>query len=154
MSYDSSFLFATLSLGSDQPSSSSSQPSDQHEDVLPDTPEALSQLLRELSTKMPSQPKRVRAKYSILSQTMRTPWDGKQRFKLADRRVCMAAALKQLPSPRLPMYMDPFLIAASPKELVRAWYGIPVIDPLVLEYAVKHNLGRLVYHDEDEPVLT
>ncbi|TCD60641.1 hypothetical protein EIP91_009742 [Steccherinum ochraceum] len=152
MASDISFRLAGLSLANDEPGSSD-DPS-QAEDVLLDTPQALSTLLRELSTKMPSQPKQARAKYSPLSQPMRTPWDGKQRFKLADRRVCMASALKQLPSTRLPMYMDPFLIVAPPEQLVRAWYGIPVIDPLLLEFAVAHNLGRLAYYMEDGPVLT
>ncbi|TCD63906.1 hypothetical protein EIP91_004785 [Steccherinum ochraceum] len=138
---------AQMSLRDEEhPSSASSQ----QEDATDDTPNPFYELLLKINTNMPSQPKEVYVADSVRSQSVRTPWDGKRQFKPAQRSLCVEAALKQLPSSRLPMYMDPFLIVAPVQQLVRAWYGIPVIDPLILKYAAKHQLVQRLGDDDND----
>lgn len=55
-----------------------------------DAPNPFYELLLKINLTMPSQPKEVSAADSFRSQSLRTPWDGKKRFKPAQRSVCVS----------------------------------------------------------------
>lgn len=57
-----------------------------------------------------------------------------------------------MPNRLLPVYMDPFLIAAPAESLPRAVYGFTLVDKLLRDYTMKEDLGYIPSYESGRKV--